>query len=77
MVKSSAKKDPILSEFARKVRVRRYDLGLTQEELAERADFHVNYIGGIEEKNRLRIWSVFFGAIFTIVFLTLSMRVST
>jgi len=52
MVKSSAKKDPILSEFARKVRVRRYDLGLTQEELAERADFHVNYIGGIERAER-------------------------
>jgi len=39
--------------------------------------FYEEFRKGIEEKNRLRIWSVFFGAIFTIVFLTLSMRVST
>lgn len=39
-------------EFAQKVRRRRYELGLTQEELAERADFHVNYIGGIERAER-------------------------
>jgi transcriptional regulator with XRE-family HTH domain len=44
----SKSKHPILVDFAKKVRNRRYDLGLTQEQLAEMADFHVNYIGGIE-----------------------------
>lgn len=42
----------ILAEFAKRVRNRRYELGLTQEELAEKADFHVNYIGGIERAQR-------------------------
>jgi len=45
-------KSPILLEFAKKVRLRRYELGLTQEQLAERANFHVNYIGGIERGER-------------------------
>jgi len=45
-------KNPILIEFAKMVRNRRYDLGLTQEELAEKADFHVNFIGGIERATR-------------------------
>ena len=47
-----AKKSLILIEFAKKVRMRRHELGLTQEELAEAADFHVNYIGGIERAER-------------------------
>jgi len=42
------KKNPILLEFAKNVRKRRYELNLTQEKLAELAEFHVNYIGGIE-----------------------------
>lgn len=46
------KKDPILVAFAATVRKRRYALSLTQEELAERANFHVNYIGGIERAER-------------------------
>ncbi len=46
------KKDPILVEFAAKVRNRRHTLSLTQEQLAERADFHVNYVGGIERAER-------------------------
>lgn len=45
-------KSSVLAEFAKKVRLRRYELGLTQEQLAERADFHVNYIGGIERAER-------------------------
>ena len=45
-------KSPVLLEFAKKVRLRRYELGLTQEQLAERANFHVNYIGGIERGGR-------------------------
>lgn len=54
MLKKNAttKKSPILIEFARKVRLRRYELQLTQEQLAERANFHVNYIGGIERSTR-------------------------
>lgn len=46
------KKDPVLVEFAAKVRNRRHALALTQEQLAERADFHVNYVGGIERAGR-------------------------
>jgi len=46
------KKDPILTAFAAMIRRRRYELSLTQEELAERAGFHVNYIGGIERAER-------------------------
>ena len=46
------KKDPILVAFAAKVRNRRHALSLTQEQLAEEAGFHVNYIGGIERAVR-------------------------
>ncbi len=46
------KKDPILVAFAAAVRRRRHALSLTQEELAERVNFHVNYIGGIERAER-------------------------
>ena len=46
--KVSRKRSPILVAFGTKVRMRRYELNLTQEELAERANFHVNYIGNIE-----------------------------
>ena len=45
-------KSSILVNFAKKVRLRRHELGLTQEQLAERADFHVNYVGGIERAER-------------------------
>jgi len=45
-------KSPILLGFAKKVRIRRYELGLTQEQLAEKAEFHVNFIGGIERATR-------------------------
>jgi transcriptional regulator with XRE-family HTH domain len=46
------KKSKILIELAKKVRLRRHELGLTQEQLAERANFPVNYIGGIERSER-------------------------
>ena len=53
MVKEdSKKKNQILLEFAKKVRHRRYEIGLTQEELAEKANFHVNFVGGIERSTR-------------------------
>lgn len=42
----------ILSDFATKIRNRRHQLGMTQEQLAEKADFHVNFIGGIERSIR-------------------------
>jgi transcriptional regulator with XRE-family HTH domain len=45
-------KDPLLLEFARKIRMRRYELRLTQEELAEAAEIHVNFVGGIERASR-------------------------
>lgn len=45
-------KSHILMKLAKKVRLRRYELGLTQEQLAERANLHVNYIGGIERAER-------------------------
>jgi len=49
---SQVQKKKILSDFAAKVRNRRNALGLTQEELAEKANCHVNYIGGIERATR-------------------------
>jgi len=52
MALSKRKKDQILVAFAEKVRKRRYFLSLTQEQLAERVDFHINYIGGIERAER-------------------------
>jgi transcriptional regulator with XRE-family HTH domain len=42
----------ILSDFAIKIRNRRHQLDMTQEELAEKAGFHVNFIGGVERSLR-------------------------
>ena len=46
-------KENILIRFGKKVREHRLSLGLSQEELAERAEVHRTYIGMIEraEKN--------------------------
>jgi transcriptional regulator with XRE-family HTH domain len=46
------KKALVLAEFARRVRALRYSLDLTQEQLAEKANLHVNYIGGLERAKR-------------------------
>ncbi|MDP2682061.1 MAG: helix-turn-helix transcriptional regulator [Deltaproteobacteria bacterium] len=42
----------ILKEFGRRVRDIRKEHGLSQEELAEKADLHFTYIGGIERGER-------------------------
>jgi transcriptional regulator with XRE-family HTH domain len=46
-------KREILVKFGQKVRYRRFELGLSQEELAEKAKVHRTYVGMIEraEKN--------------------------
>lgn len=44
--------DAELLSFGRAVRSRRNALGLSQEELADRAGLHRNYIGGIERGER-------------------------
>lgn len=41
-----------LKEFGHKVRQRRKELGISQEELADRAGFHRTYIGMIERAER-------------------------
>lgn len=52
VVKEVKKKNPILVEFAKKVRRLRLELELSQEQLAEKSEFHVNFIGGIERATR-------------------------
>jgi transcriptional regulator with XRE-family HTH domain len=42
----------VLEAFGRTLRLARQRAGLTQEELAERADLHRTYIGGIERGER-------------------------
>lgn len=43
---------PELREFGRRVRARRMALGLSQEELAERAGLHRTYISSLEQGRR-------------------------
>lgn len=53
MLQLSIMKQEILTKFGNKVRERRIALGLSQEELGERAGVHRTYVGMIEraEKN--------------------------
>jgi transcriptional regulator with XRE-family HTH domain len=43
---------PELPEFGRRVRQRRVDLGLSQEELADRSDLHRTYVSSLERGER-------------------------
>ena len=42
------KRTKLRIEFGARVRKRRYDLGISQEKLAELADLHHNYVGSVE-----------------------------
>lgn len=46
------KKTPIRKAFGLKVRMRRFEMGITQEELAEKADLHPTYVGSVERGER-------------------------
>lgn len=46
------KKNQILVELGAKIRMLRMEKGWSQEELADRADLHWTYIGGIERGER-------------------------
>lgn len=46
------KKTPTRKAFGLKVRLRRYEVGLTQEELAEKANLHPTYVGSVERGER-------------------------
>lgn len=54
MVKPShnRNKTPIRKAFGLKVRMRRYEIGLTQEELAEKAELRPTYVGSVERGER-------------------------
>ncbi|HSK90152.1 MAG TPA: helix-turn-helix transcriptional regulator [Euzebyales bacterium] len=43
---------PMLREFGQRVRNRRLELELSQEELAERAELHRTYISSLEQGRR-------------------------
>lgn len=46
------KQTPIRKAFGLSVRMHRYEIGLTQEELAEKADLHPTYVGSVERGER-------------------------
>ncbi|HAB99101.1 MAG TPA: XRE family transcriptional regulator [Parachlamydiales bacterium] len=46
------KRTQLRVEFGRRVRKKRYDLGISQEKLAELADLHHNYVGSVERGER-------------------------
>jgi len=50
MVKPShnRKKTSVRKAFGLKVRIRRYEIGLTQGELSEKAELHPTYLGPVE-----------------------------
>ena len=46
------KRTPIRIEFGKKLREKRYEANLTQEELAEKAHLHPTYVGSVERGER-------------------------
>ncbi len=50
--KPKERKTPLQEMFGRLVRSRRTHLGLTQEELAEKADMHFTYVSSTERGER-------------------------
>ena len=46
------KKTPVRRAFGLKVRMRRFEIEMTQEELAEKADLHPTYVGSVERGER-------------------------
>ena len=46
------KKTPVRRAFGLKVRMRRYEIEMTQEELAEKANLHPTYLGSVERGER-------------------------
>lgn len=43
---------PALAELGARVRARRHELGLTQEQVAERSGLHWTYVGQVERGQR-------------------------
>lgn len=46
------KKTAVRKAFGLKIRMRRFEIELTQEELAELADLHPTYVGSVERGER-------------------------
>lgn len=46
------KKTPIRKAFGLKVCIRRYEIGLTQERLAEKIELHPTHVGSVERGER-------------------------
>lgn len=46
------KKTPERKAFGLRVRMRRFEIGMTQEALAEKADLHPTYVGSVERGER-------------------------
>lgn len=46
------KKTPVRKAFGLKVRMKRFEMSMTQEELAEKADLHPTYVGSVERGER-------------------------
>ena len=52
MESHNRRKTPVRKAFGLKIRLRRHEIGLTQEELAEKADLHPTYVGSVERGER-------------------------
>ena len=46
------KRTPVRIAFGKHIREKRYDLNMTQEELAEKANLHPTYVGSVERGER-------------------------